>query len=166
MSTPPEPTDPQQRAGVTLIELVVSLVVMGIALAGTLQVMDATAGASADPMLLQQASAIADSHLEEILLRPFYDPDTGATGGVCPTPEAGRALYDNVCDYDGLDDSGARDQTGSAVAGLTAYRVRVTVDSAASLGSLSGPADVLRVDVRVTHTDVVDFSVSGYRALY
>jgi len=156
----------ERRAGVTLVELVVSLVVMAIALAGTLQVMDATAGASADPMVLQQASAIADSHLEEILLRPFYDPDTGAGGGGCPAPEASRALYDNVCDYHGLDDSGARDQTGAAVAGLAAYRVRVNVDSAASLGSLSGPADVLRVDVRVTHTDVVDLSVSGYRTRY
>lgn len=154
------------RAGVTLVELVISLTIIAIALVGTLQVMQVTAGASADPMILQQAAAVADSHLEEILLKPYYDPDLGSGGGVCPTAEGSRALYDNVCDYDGLDDTGARDHTGTAISELSAYRVRVSIDSTASLGGLSGPTDVVRADVRVTHTAVVDFTVSGYRTRF
>ncbi len=46
----------------------------------------------------------------------------------------------------------------------------MTVDASATanLGSLSGGAanEVVRVDVRVTHTDQVDFTLSGYRANY
>ena len=162
----PGPRESLGRAGITLVELVISLTVIAIALVGTLQVMAVTAGASADPMILQQAAAVADSHLEEILLNPYYDPDLGAGGGACPAPEASRALFDNVCDYDSLDDSGARDHTDTPLSELSAYRVCVTVDSTASLGSLSGPADVVRVDVRVTHTDISDITVSAYRTRF
>jgi MSHA pilin protein MshD len=154
------------QCGATLIELVISIVIISIAILGTLEVMRTTTLGSADPMLLKQATAIAEAYLEEILLKPFYDPDSGAGGGVCPTAEASRDLYDNVCDYNGLDDAGAVDQNGSAVAGLGTYRVRVSVDSAATLGALSGPADVMRADVRVTHSDRVDSTLSGYRTRY
>ncbi len=157
---------PRESAGVTLIELVISISVIGIALAGTLALVQRTALASADPMIQRQASAIAEAYLEEILLRPYYDPDLGAGGGACPAPEASRPLFDNVCDYAGLDDAGARDQTGAAVAGLGPYRVRVSVDTGATLGSLSGSASVLRVDVRVSHGLPVDFTLSGYRTNY
>ena len=84
-------------------------------------------------------------------------------GGACPTPEASRPIYDNICDYDGLDDSGPVDQTGSAVAGLDPYRVRVNIDTSATLGTLSGSSDVLRVDVRVTALGLLDITISGYR---
>ncbi len=152
--------------GVTLVELVVAMVVISIAAAGTLQLIASTTRASADPMLLQQATAVAEAYLEEILLNAYYDPDLGAGGGVCPAVEASRDLFDNVCDYDGMDDQPPRDQFGTPVAGLAPYRVRVAIDTAAALGGLSGPAQVLRADVRVTHSDVVDLTLSGYRADY
>jgi MSHA pilin protein MshD len=148
------------RRGFTLIELVISIVVIGIALSGTLLVIDTVTAHSADPMLAQQALAIGEAHLEEISLRGYLDPDDG---NVCPAAEASRDLYDNVCDYDTLDDAGARDQDGNPIAGLDAYRVRVAVDQAATLGSLSGSAEVLRVDVRVTHPAGIDVTLSGYR---
>lgn len=148
------------------MELVVTVVVIGIALLGSLQALRATLAGSADPMLLHQATAVAEGYLEEILLKAFYDPDLGAGGGVCPVPEASRPLYDNVCDYQGLDDAGPRDQTGAPMAGLGAYRVRASVASAASLGALTGADRVVRVDVRVTHVSAVDVTLSGYRTAY
>lgn len=154
------------QAGVTLIELIVAMAAIAIAVVGLLQVVARAVRASADPMIVRQASAIAESYLEEILLKSYYDPDLGAGGGACPAAEASRSLYDNVCDYAGLDETGARDQTGSAVAGLSAYRVRVSVATNASLGGLSGSSQVLRADVRVTHSNAVDFTLSGYRAGY
>lgn len=155
------------QRGVTLVELVISIVVISIALAGTLAVMRRTTASSADPMIVRQAVGVAEAYLEEILLKPYYDPVAGAGGGVCPAPDPnGRPEYNNVCDYDGLDDSGARDQDDNPVTGLGRYRVRVSVDDTATLGSLSGPADVVRADVRVTHDAQVDFTLSGYRANY
>lgn len=151
------------QAGVTLVELIVSLTIIAVALVGTLQVIRVTVGSSADPMIRQQASAVADAYLSEILLKSFYDPDLGAGGGLCPAAEASRSVWDNICDYQGLDDNGARDQQGTAIAGLTGYRVRVQVETSASLGGLAGPADVVRVDVRVNFGTHTDFNVSGYR---
>lgn len=154
-----------RAAGVTLVELLIAIVLVSIALAGTLQLHQTVALSTADGMVLAQGSAIAESYLEEVLLRPVYDPDLGAGGGVCPAVEASRALYDNLCDYDGLDDAGAHDQTGAALAGLGAYRIRVEVDSAARLGDLTGAPDVLRVDVQVTQGSVSSVVLSGYRTL-
>lgn len=152
------------EAGLTLIELVISIAVIAIAVTGTLLAISRTVRASADPMVQRQASAIAEAYLEEILAKPYYDETLGAAGGACPADGGTRATWNNVCDYHGLDDAGARDQFGVAVAGLSAYRVRVTVDSAtAALGALSGPSNVLRVDVRVTHPLPVDLLLSGYR---
>lgn len=154
------------ESGATLIEMVVSIVIIALVVTGTLLLVQKVAVHSADPMVERQALAVAQAYLEEVLLRPYWDPALGSGAGACPTPPASRALYDNVCDYQGLDDAGAADQSGTPVAGLGAYRVRVSVDAAATLGGLSGPGDVLRVDVRVTHPASVDLRLSGFRARY
>jgi len=152
--------------GTTLVELVISIVVIGIVVSGSLLAINHVVARSADPMLQHQASAVAEAYLEEVLARSFADPDDDS---VCSAPEASRGLYDDVCDYDGLDELGARTQDGVAVAGLEPYRVRVDVDAAANLNGLTGSADVLRVDVRVTHALAalgVDLTLSGYRTRY
>ena len=160
------PRERRTEAGFTLVEIVVAFTVTAITVTGVLLAIRTAVRHSSYPMIDQQAQAVARAYLEEILPRAYRDPDGPPLGPVCPGPEASRDLYDNVCDYDGLDDAGARDQTGAPVPGLGAYRVRVTVDSAANLNTLSGSNEVLRVDVRVTHTDLVDSTVSGYRTVY
>ncbi|MGB5354159.1 MAG: type II secretion system protein, partial [Woeseia sp.] len=57
--------------GATLIELLVSIVIVGVAAGIILSLVATTTGASADPMLRHQASAIAEAYLEEILLKSF-----------------------------------------------------------------------------------------------
>ncbi len=150
----------RRRGGLTLIELLIAIVVVSVALGGTLLLSRHTVSRSADAMIQHQALEVATAYLEEIMLRAYLDPETAS---VCPAAEAGRALYDNVCDYDGLDDAGAVDQTGANVVGLGDYRVRVDVDTTANLNGLSGSADVLRIDVRVTHPTGLDITISGYR---
>jgi MSHA pilin protein MshD len=150
----------------TLVEVVIALAILSIALTGTLALVRRTSSASSDPMLTHQSAAIAQAYLEEIMSRSFFDPDPNSPAVPCPTPEASRALYDNLCDYHGLDDSGARDQNGSRVDGLGSWRVRVTVDTNVALGAVAGPSDIARVDVRVTHGHGVDTLVSSYRTSY
>ncbi len=152
-----------REAGLSLIELVVAIVVISISLSGVLLVVDTTTRASADPMLERQAISIADAYLEEILQKAYLDPDTGT---LCPAPEATRSLFDNLCDYDGLDETGARDQHGNAVAGLEAYRVRIAIDRSAALGTVSGESDVVRVDASVNDPMGRLVRMSGYRTNY
>ena len=145
----------KKQRGVTLVELLVSIVIVSIAASGVLGVLSMTTAASADPMIRHQAAAIAEAYLEEIMLKPVSDPD-GVDG------EAARADYDDLDDYDGLLDSGARDQFGAPIAGLASYDVSVSVVPSSGLPSVPA-ADALRVDVLVTHSTDINFVLSGYR---
>lgn len=148
-------TSAHREGGVTLIELVISIVVVAIAASAVLGVLSRTAGHSADAMIVAQAVAIAESYLEEITLKPFDDPD-GADG------EGNRADFDDLDDYHGLVDAGARDQFGNPIAGLDGYTVSVAVVGSAALTGV-GAANAARVDVTVSHAPLVNLSLSGYR---
>lgn len=132
------------QRGVTLIELLLALVIAGIAAATLYGAMAAFSARSADPMLRQQSLALAESYLEEILLQPFSDP---ATGTPCPPAPPARADFDNVCDYAGLSDNGARNRFGESIAALAGYQVSVSVTPTAWQG-LSAD-QVLYVQVQV-----------------
>lgn len=150
----------RREDGMSLIELVVAIVVVSICLTGAFALVDATTRRSADPMLERQAIAIGEAYLEEILQQAYLDPEAGT---VCPSPEASRALYDNVCDYAALVDAGARDQTGRAIDGLSGYQIEVAIDRAATLGALGGDGVVLRIDVTVTDPTGRPVRLSAYR---
>ncbi len=79
--------------------------------------------------------------------------------------EASRAVFDDVCDYNGLNDVGAEDQNGNPIGALANYTVDVTViDTAANLNGLNGSAgQVIRIDVDVTHSTGAAMGLSGYK---
>lgn len=166
---------PAARQGFGLIELVVAVVVLAVSVVGVLSVMNFTVARSADPAVQVQATLIAEAYLEEILLKPFVDPSAGTTRA-CPTPEtSGRIAYDNVCDYNGLANAGARDQFNNPVSGLEDYTVSVTVTGDTSLTLGPSGADqvdnstvlrLLRVDVRVQGPGGTDLTLTGYRTNY
>lgn len=145
----------RRERGATLIELVISIVVVAIAASAVLGLLSRSVGRSADAMVIAQAVAIAEAYVEEISLKAFADPD-GADG------EALRTEFDDVDDYDGLVDNGARDQFGTALAPLAAYTVTVSVTSSSALTGVPG-ADAERIDVRVTHPANVTVALSGYK---
>ncbi len=145
----------QSCRGVTLVELVVAMVVISVALGGVLLVMNYTTMHSGDPMLRHQAIAIAEAYMEEISLKSYTDP-----GG---PPETGRGDYDDVADYNGLSDTGARDQSGTPVAGLGSYDVSVSVVSQ-SFGSPGTSG--LKITVTVTDPAGESITLTGYRAPY
>jgi MSHA pilin protein MshD len=182
-----------RRAGATLIELVVTIVIVSVLMLTLLTLTGQSTGRSVDPMIQEQASAIAQAYLEEILQKGFCDPDydvdsnpatplncpAQCTGSVCAgggcrnsgsVQEGARDLYDDICDYDGLSDNGAVDQNGTAVNGLGDYDISVNVvdDATANLNGLTGNAgEAARVDVTVTHPAMPDdVQLSGFRANY
>ncbi len=177
--------------GITLIELIISIIVISVALTGILSVMNLTTARSADPLLVQQANSIAQSYLDEILLRPFCDPNdfstdcftdcnTNACAACSGSTTAGggpetRATFDDVCDYGVVADVGAVDQFGNPIPELADYNVQVVVDDDtdangdAAINGLDATAgQSVRVDVIVTHATHGDIrvGVSGYRVNY
>ena len=151
----------KKQSGVTLIELVISIVILSIAVVGVLSALGTIGGRSADPMIREQSIAIAEAYLEEINLSQF------AAVGSCPAvPGAGgRANYSHICHYNGLADNGAVNQNGSAIVGLSNYRVAVAVSNSSNLGGLASSV-VLRIDVTVTGPTSESFSLSAYRTNY
>jgi len=140
--------------GVTLVELVISIVIVSIAVTAVLSVLSMLAKGSADAVIRHQAVAIASAYLEEIRMKNF------AADGV----EGSRTLYDDVSDYNALSDAGAHDQLGAAITGLNQYTITVTV-GAGTVTSISSTC-IKRIDVQVRHTTGLDVRLSGYRADY
>ena len=66
-----------KQRGISLIELILFIVIMGVALGGILAVMNRVTSRSVDTLLRKQALAVAESLLEEVALMPFTfcDPD-------------------------------------------------------------------------------------------
>jgi len=150
-------TRSQPRArGVTLVELIVSIVVIGVALAGVMVVIVRNTSASADPLIWHQAVIVGEAYLEEILTKNF------TADGV----EASRDLYDDVMDYNGLTDSPPRDQNGTAIAALAGYSVNVQVATAALNDITLASGNAVRAQVTVTMPTGGSVVVSGYRTNY
>ena len=69
--------------GLSLVELIMFIVIVGAAVAGIIAVISRTTQSSADPMVRKQALSIAEAMLEEVRLQPFTvcdaeDPSGGA----------------------------------------------------------------------------------------
>lgn len=146
----------RRQIGTTLIELVIAIVIIAIAASAILMAISTNVASSADPMIRHQAVAIAEAYLEEIVLKSFSDPD-GVDG------EGSRDLYDDVDDYDGLVDNGARNQFDAAIADLSDYTVSVDVTPSGVLPSIAS-TELFLISVTVTHSASIDFTISAYRA--
>jgi MSHA pilin protein MshD len=170
--------------GLSLVELLVFVVVVGGALTALVGVFFESTRASADPMLRRQALAIAESLLEEVQLMPFTFCDgddanvatAAGTAGCAGTadavgPEAGETRlasppFDHANDYHGYATTGIVDLTNAAVAGLEAYSAQVAVAPSA-LGSIgAGSGDALRITVTVNGPGGTQVVLVGYRARY
>ena len=156
------------QAGFSLIEIIITVVVLGVLAVGMIGIFNISVVNSVDPMLRIQAIAIAQGYLEEALLKDFQDPDDTETGsceeGAAPT---NRRNYDDVQDYNCINDTaGALDQFGNTLTGLEQYNVTVSV-TATPVGSFSQSTTMQRVVVAITHdSQPVNFSLTGYRGNY
>lgn len=61
----------RRQRGLSLIEMIVFIVIVGVGVAAMARVLGEMTKFSADPMLQKQALAVAQSLLEEIMLQPF-----------------------------------------------------------------------------------------------
>jgi MSHA pilin protein MshD len=151
-------SSPARCRGVTLVELIVTIVIVATAVSGVLALVSATAARSADNMLQVQAVAIGESYLNEILQKPF---------GFDCAPTCTRTQMDKVGDYNGLVDVGAHDATGTPVANLGSYTVQVSVAySALGAGPAVPAAQSELVTVTVSSPNGQTVALSGYRTQY
>ncbi|MTV39723.1 type IV pilus modification PilV family protein [Duganella radicis] len=105
----------RRQSGLTLIELVIFMVIVGAAAAGIMGVLNIGGSSSADPVRRKQALMIAEALMEEVLLARFTycdpsDPNaaTAAAQANCSPGQqltigipAGGRPYGNVANYGG-----------------------------------------------------------------
>ena len=182
----------RRQAGLSLIEVVVTIVVLGIGLAGIMALYSQLTRASVDPMVRKQALAIASSLLEEVELKPFThcDPDDATVLTADPPtvpcvtaeamgPEGGEGRYaeprfDNVNDYNGFSmgsgvsppNADIKTINGTAISALADYSASVTVASSTDLASVAAGAE-LKINVVVSHVPSgTTVRLQGYRLRY
>ena len=178
-----------KHLGTSLIELIMFIMIVAVALAGILLVMNTVTRSSADPLIHKQALAIAESLLEEVELMPFTfcDPDdANAATATLPVVGAGGCAamvenlgvendvsrydanfpYDNVSDYDGFNMAAGAllDINGNPVGPAAGYTANIVVVPTA-LGVVPA-SDSLLIRVTVTGPDGVGVVVDGYRTRY
>lgn len=169
-------------SGVSLIDLILAIVIIGIALAALTATIIETIRHSADPMIQQQANAIAQSYLEEILSQPFCDPNdfsldchASCTASACSacsgsTAAGGggetRATFDDVCDYEAAD--GAAADINGPIASLSDYTVTVTIDDSGVNfnGLASNSGQVVRIDISIVHRTGYTTNLFAYKVNY
>ncbi len=159
-------TEPRRLRGFTLLEVIVFIVVVGAGLAGILSVMNTTVKSSADPMVVKQKLAIAESLLEEILLKEFVKPSGSTVQGYAAG--GSRVLFDCVDDYNGYTTTtGVVDGQGTAVPSLSQYNVRTQAGTAGVVvAQVTVNGSVLRqVTVTVTGPGG-DITLTGHRGNY
>lgn len=165
-----------RQSGLTFIELILFIIIVGIAAAAILRTLANNSNASADPLRRKQALLIAEGLLEEVQLAAFTfcdpvdDTENPAAPANCKTPEAvgqepGNARpFDNINDYVpslGVPYAAFNNAAGKLVdaagneLGVSGYAATLTLRAEPLNGIPSTAAvatqEVLRLTVRVTH---------------
>lgn len=185
-----------RQQGLSLIELVIFMVIVGVAMAGVIASINYNVQHSADPVAKKQALAIAEALLEEIELMPFTwcDPDDAnidtasnytecaalSENNTAPEPgetRSGLTPFDNVNDYNdycmatpGCSVASIRDITGAIIPELDGYTASVAV-AASDLGPVDSSialASGAALHITVTVTGPLDTTVvlESYRTRY
>lgn len=172
----PAPQESLQRSlqqGVTLVELVISIVILSIALVALITTMSSSASRSSDILLEDRTIQLAQAYFDEILNKRFAE-ETGlggyppATGCSISREESSRANYDDVDDYHGLDEDPASQTANGFFSGASVgYNVQVDVscsDAATELGVTSNKAK--RITLTITDAIGRQRTFAAYKGNY
>ncbi len=145
-----------RQSGLTLVEMIITIVVLAIALVSISQMLNGGLGRSADALIQLRTVSLAQAYLDEILGKRFDEnsrnrgipPCRGSTGPVArrcsqetgtPQPEVfgsdgteTRATFDDVDDYHNLSEgfgtgNDLEDAEGNLRTGYDNYTVNVSV---------------------------------------
>jgi MSHA pilin protein MshD len=163
-----------QQSGYSLIELIVTITLMSIVMVIFFAFMAQSQLESATPVTQVKASQLAQAYLEEISLKRYDENSPVGNGLRCNAPSGtfcsvglgpdgeGRALFDDIDDYDGLVDNPPRDALNNLRNGFSGFSVNVTVSYAGGTFGLAAQ-DLKLVQVSVNSPEGSVFTFSQYK---
>lgn len=170
-----------KEQGVTLIELIIAIVVLGIAAVGILTALGRTTVLNVDPLLRAQSLALAQSFMDEVTSRPFYPAETDpsfndsetppTSDDICPDDDSfsDRDEISYICGFDGYQETGISKPDGSTISDLSQYSVLIEVGSGdidyAPFSDVPSNC-ILRIEVTVSGPADTNTSLQAYRTSY
>ena len=156
-----------KQKGMTLVEMVISIVLISIAMTAMLTAFSTSMGRSADPLWKNKSLKLGQAYLDEILSKK-YDANTPLGGipaatsiscNVAGPGGGGRETYDDVDDYNGLSDKPPKLVTNSSMTGYDDYTVEVSVVCAGTdVGVSNDNAKLITVTVVPPNNSSMPFS--------
>lgn len=149
----PKVRSSRRPSGFTLLEVLIASSILAFATLGLVQAVSAGQAQTIDALRRARATALAEAMVEEVLSKPYADPQGEVTLG----PDAGesaRGDFDNLDDYHGFSEAaGALADSAGTLYPQPFQRfersVAVQADTV-SVPALGGGLDGLRVTVTVT----------------
>jgi type II secretory pathway pseudopilin PulG len=157
----------RRRGGITLIEAVLSILIVSIMMVSVLQTLGSSAIADRVHAAQRIGPALASQLMAEILATEYEDaggsPVFGRENG---EPGSHRKKLDDVDDYDGWSSSPAEDRDGSAISGLSGWTRSVSVqwvDPSNVSTVVNVESGLKRIVVTVTDSQGRTTTVTGLR---
>lgn len=92
----------RNSGGFTLIEMVITIVVISVGLAGVLLTFQTVVKSSADPLVTKQLMSIAEAQMEGAMLKEFADIVTDSTCIACPTGYTANITVTSGVTWEGI----------------------------------------------------------------
>ncbi len=151
-----QPSCPIRRRGISLAEVVVSSLLIGIVLVGAMNQLGATLKTRQAMSDQLDGPRLAEEMLAEILSHPYTDPEEpGGENGLNAGESAPRSNFDDIDDFDDWNASPPVDRDGIPMPEFTGWTRHVEVAWAERLGGNPwfSETGLKRIYVRVTAPD-------------
>jgi MSHA pilin protein MshD len=91
--------------GFTLIEMIITIVVISVGLSGVLLAFQVVVKSSADPLVTKQLMSIAEAQMEGVMLKEFSDITNDSTCNTCPAGYTSSITVTSGVLWEGIPDT-------------------------------------------------------------
>ena len=154
--------------GFSLIETIVSIVIVGVLFATALNLAGSSRMTDYTTTVRQRGHLLAEALMSEILQQQYQDPSGTPVFGCDLGEKMGRARinFDDVDDYDGWSEKPLRDRNGTKIANCDGWKRQVNVDriSGVDLNVVAIETGLKMVTVTAIYKDFPAGSLTAIRA--